>query len=316
MTATMVAAIWYALAVPGRGHVGPLPALTEEERDIASRLKNHVMAIASVPHNIEHYAALKLAASYIEQTLEELKYAVNRQPFTVAGREVKNIEVQRKGSIGPPLVVVGTHYDSFDDAPGANDNGTGVAAILELARLLKDWQPRNVGLRFVLFVNEEPPYYRTRDMVSWRYAKHLAELSEQVHGMISLETLGAYSDAPGSQEYPRPFSFILPSTANFVAFVGLPGSRAFHHEVLASFRKHCEFPSIGAVVPDEVAPGAGWSDHWSFRMSGYPAMMITDTALFRYPHYHLPSDTPDKVDYERLARVTKGLEHVLRDVVR
>jgi Peptidase family M28 len=305
---------WYALVVPGRGHSGPLPPLTDAERDLAYRLKDHVDAIASVPHNIKHYAALEMAAQHIEHTMETLGYSVNREVFSVGGREVRNIEVQREESSGASMVVVGAHYDSYGDAPGANDNGTGVAAILELARLLKDWQPRNIRLRLVLFVNEEPPYYRTQDMGSWRYAKGLSERGEKVHGMISLETLGAFSDVPGSQKYPKPLSLALPSTANFIAFVGLPGSRAFHHEVMASFRTHTEFPSMGAVIPDAVAPGAGWSDHWSFQMFGYPAMMITDTALFRYPHYHLPSDTPDKVDYQRLARITKGLERVLREL--
>jgi hypothetical protein len=111
----------------------------------------------------------------------------------------------------------------------------------------------------------------------------------------------------GSQRYPIPFGLILPTTANFIALVGLPGFRTFLHEVVASFRRHTAFPSIGGVAPDALVPGIGWSDHWAFPSFGYPAVMVTDTALFRYPHYHLPSDTPDKVDYQRLARVTKGV---------
>ena len=107
---------------------------------------------------------------------------------------------------------------------------------------------------------------------------------------------------------------LMPSTANFVAFIGLPGSREFLHAVMASFRRHTPFPSIGGLAPDALVPGAGWSDHWSFRQFDVPAIMATDTALFRYPHYHRPSDTPDKVDYERLARITKGFERVVRDI--
>jgi hypothetical protein len=315
IAALATVAWWYALVVPGRSHVGPLPPATSDGLDAAVRLRRHVVATASVPHNIKNYEALERAAKYIEATLEGLGYSVSRQNFTVAGHTVRNIEVEREAQMADaPTLVVGAHYDSFENAPGANDNGSGVAAILELARLLKEWQPQRTRLRLVLFVNEEPPYYRTPDMGSWRYAKTLSERGEKVHGMISLETLGAFSDTPGSQRYPPPFGLIFPTTAEFVAFVGLPGSRNFLHEVVASFRRHADFPSIGGVAPDVLVPGIGWSDHWAFRSFGYPAIMVTDTALFRYQHYHLPSDTPDKVDYERLARITKGLERVVREV--
>jgi hypothetical protein len=151
-------------------------------------------------------------------------------------------------------------------------------------------------------------------MGSWRYAKSLSERGENVRGMISLETLGAFSETPGSQRYPVPFGLIFPSAANFVAIVGLPGSRSFLHEVIGSFRRHTAFPSIGGVAPDLLVPGIGWSDHWSFRSFGYPGIMITDTALFRYRHYHLPTDLPDKIDYGKLARITKGLERVVREI--
>jgi hypothetical protein len=309
---------WYMLAVPGRGHQGALPAATSEEQDLARRLREHVTAIASTPHNIRHHEALEEAARHIESALRGLDYSIAPHPFAVGGRTVRNIEATREVRDGSGLIstlVIGAHYDSYGDAPGANDNATGTAAVLELARLLKGWQPQVTRVRFVLFVNEEPPYYRTPDMGSWRYAKSLAERGERVLGMISLETLGAFSDAAGSQRYPPPFGLIFPSTANFVAFVGLPGGRSFLHDVIGSFRRHLAFPSIGGVAPD-VVPGIGWSDHWAFHQFGFPAIMVTDTALFRYPHYHLPTDTPDKVDYDKLARITKGLEQVVREIAR
>ena len=131
--------------------------------------------------------------------------------------------------------------------------------------------------------------------------------------MIALETIGAFSDIPNSQRYPQPFGLIFPSTANFVAFVGLPGARGFLHTVIESFRRHVAFPSIGGLAPDAV-PGIGWSDHWAFHQFGFPSIMITDTAPYRYSHYHLPSDTPDKVDYDKLARITSGLELIVRDI--
>jgi hypothetical protein len=306
---------WYMLAVPGRSYRGPLPLPTPKEQDLASRLKAHVLAIASSPHNVQHDEQLEAAAQYIERELRNLGYAIGRQEFSVDGSNVRNIEVLRdpRRKVATATLVVGAHYDSYDDAPGANDNGTGTAAVIELARLLKDWQPERTRVRLVLFVNEEPPYYRTPDMGSWRYAQRLFDAGEPVLGMISLETIGAFSDTPNSQRYPQPFGLIFPSTANFVAFVALPGGRAFLHSVIGSFRRNVAFPSIGGLAPDAI-PGIGWSDHWAFHQFGFPSVMVSDTAPYRYRHYHLPSDTPDKVDYDMLARITSGLELVVREI--
>jgi hypothetical protein len=306
---------WYMLAVPGRSHRGPLPAPTPKEQDLAARLREHVTAIASTPHNVRHSEELEAAARYIEGELRNNGYSVARQEFSVDGTTVCNIEttIDPRGNAPTATLVVGAHYDSYEDAPGANDNASGTAAVLELARLLKDWQPGRTRVRLVLFVNEEPPYYRTGDMGSWRYAKRLADSGEHVLGMMALETIGVFSDAPKSQRYPFPFGMIFPTTADFVAFVGLPGGRAFLRGVIGAFRRNLAFPSIGGLAPD-VVPGIGWSDHWAFHRFGFPAIMITDTALYRYSHYHLPSDSPDKVDYDKLARITGGLELVIRQI--
>lgn len=314
----IAALLWYGLGVPGQSHKGPLPPATSEEENLAARLKQHVAAIASEPHNVRHYASLEKAARYIEQTLTAEGYRVNSQPYDVLEWTVRNLDVSIEPQGGGPAaktIVVGAHYDSFFRSPGGNDNGSGTAAVLELARLLKDLKPAHTRLRLVLFVNEEPPFFQTDDMGSYRYAQMLAERNEPVAAMISLETLGCFSDEPGSQKYPKPFGAVFPDRADFVAFVGMPGSRGLVREAIASFRRHTAFPSIGGVAPGAV-PGIDWSDHWAFAGRGIPAMMITDTAIFRYPHYHKPSDTPDKVDYGRLARVTKGIERVLRDMAK
>jgi hypothetical protein len=311
------AAFHYMTAVPGRPHEGPLPPLTADEAVIARRLAGHITAIASRPHNLRYYRELEQAARYIESELKALGYQPFAQAFEVEGKAVRNIEAtiepsdpaRHHGSI-----VVGAHYDSYGDAPGANDNGTGVAAVLELARMLADLRGRtDARIRLVLFVNEEPPYFKTPAMGSYRYARLLAERRERVIGMFSLETLGCFYDEPGTQRYPAPFGLLYPSQGNFIAFVGLPGSRPLLHAVVESFRRHAAFPTIGGVAPG-IVPGIDWSDHWSFEQAGYPAVMVTDTALFRYPHYHRPSDTPDKVDTEKLARITRGLERVVREM--
>jgi Zn-dependent M28 family amino/carboxypeptidase len=302
------------IALPLQPHRGPLPALTADEGALATRLRAHVTAVAAREHNLEAFDELEKVAVYLETSLRTAGYTPGRQEFTVRGRRVRNIDViiEAADASDPDVIVVGAHYDSVPDAPGANDNGSGVAGVLELARMLADLKERaRKRIRLVLFVNEEAPYFKSPEMGSFQYARALKARGERVLGMYCLETLGFYSDAPGSQQYPAPFNLIFPDRGDFVAFVGLFGSRTLTHETIMSFRSHTAFPSIGGIAPGFI-PGIDWSDHWSFAQHGFPAVMITDTALFRYPHYHLPSDTPDKIDYERLARVVKGIERVVR----
>jgi hypothetical protein len=318
LCAITAAALWYSLHLPGKPFIGPAPPVTTGEAELGQRLRRHVTAIASEPHNIAHYPALERSAAYIEAELAALGYTPQPQVFESDGRSVRNIEVVLSppgADANTPSIVIGAHYDSAGIAPGANDNGSGTAAVIELARLLKDVPLKDKRLRLVLFVNEEPPYDRTPDMGSARYAKALHEKGEQVAGMVSLETIGCFSDKPGTQVYPAPFGLFFSDKANFVAFVAMPGSRSFLHDVVGLFRGHTQFPTIGGTAPDQV-PGVGWSDHWAFWERGYPAIMVTDTALFRYPHYHKATDTPDKVDYDKLARITLGLEKTIRDLLR
>ena len=312
-------AFHYTTAVPGEPHRGALPPRTAEEAALAARLKGHIEIIAAREHNIDTYEALENAARYIEASLQRHGYEVGRQIFTARDKPVRNIDATIEPAPGitdPDVLVVGAHYDSAQGTPGANDNASGVAAVLELAGLLADLKGKaEKRIRLVLFVNEEPPYFKTADMGSLHYANALAARGERVVAMYCLETIGFYSDAPGTQQYPAPFGMMFPDRADFVAFVGLLGSRPLLRETVRSFRAHTAFPSIGGVAPGFI-PGIDWSDHWSFAQHRFPAVMITDTALFRYPHYHLPTDTPDKVDVERLARVTKGIERVIRDAAR
>ena len=305
--------LWYMVKVPGVSHAGALTPLTGEEQLIAENLRRHVTAIASREHNVFKPAELEAAAQYIEQTLAGLGYVVAAQRYQAGPVEVRNIEVGIKGSThAPEIVVVGAHYDSVAGAVGANDNGSGVAAVLELARLFRDSKPART-LRFVAFVNEEPPFYHSDAMGSRQYARRSKERGENIVAMFSLETIGYYSDRAGSQHYPFPLNFFYPSTGEFIAFVSNLGSRALLHEVIAAFRRHAGLPSEGVAAPAFI-PGVDWSDHWSFWQEGWPALMVTDTAPYRYPHYHTQQDTPDKVDYERTTRVVTGLHGMLREL--
>jgi len=305
--------LWYMVTAPGKSYSGELKPLTAEDTRLRGNLRDHVVAVASKEHNVFHFAELEAAAQYIELTLSRFGYRVDTQRFKAAQGEVRNIEVEVKGAArAQEIIVVGAHYDSVMGAPGANDNGSGVAAVLELARLWRSAQPART-LRFVLFVNEEPPFFKSDEMGSRHYARRAKVRGENIVAMFSLETIGHYSDESGSQRYPFPLGFFYPSTANFIAFVSNFASRPLLHEAIASFRRHAEFPSEGVAAP-ALIPGVDWSDHWSFWREGYPALMVTDTAPYRYPHYHAETDTPDKVDYERLARVVAGLHRMLREL--
>ncbi len=316
IAAIVAAAVHYSIVFPRQPFKGPLPELSAAQTDLAARLQTHVTAIASTPHNIDHYAELEAAAAYIETTLKGFGYTPTAHVFEVDGHDVRNIEIvfePTTATPNPPCIVIGAHYDSADDVPGANDNGSAVACALELAHVLATFKPADYRLRLAFWVNEEAPYGKSPDMGSWQHAKTLKDAGENIAGMIALETLGYFSNEPGSQQFPKPFNLVYSNVGNFVAFVGLPGSRAFLRKALASFRSNTPFPSIGGVAPGFLE-GIDLSDHWAFHQFGFPAIMITDTAPFRNPYYHELNDLPENVDYQSLARITTGIEKMTREL--
>ncbi len=301
------------IRMPGASHRGELPPADEELTALAGELRSDVTALAGKigpRHLLAAPGNFAKAAEWVETELALIGYPVDVQEYRVFGQPCWNFAVEVPGEARPEeIVVVGAHYDSAMNTPGANDNASGVAAVLALARRFFR-RPADRTVRFVAFANEEPPYFQTEKMGSWVYARKCREQGERITAMLSLETIGYYDDAPGSQRYPAPFGLAYPSTGNFVAFVGSTGSADLVRRSVAAFRRHELFPSEGAALPGAVA-GVGFSDHWAFRQEGYPAAMVTDTAMFRYPHYHEPTDTPDRIDYDRLARVVRGLEQVV-----
>jgi hypothetical protein len=316
------------IRMPGRSYRGSLPLLGQAEAARRDELRRHVEQLAGEigERNVIRYDRLSAAADYLQQILEGDEYEVQRQEFAVPSgfgssthaadqtRTCYNLEVQIEGAVRPDeIVVVGAHYDSAPGTPGANDNATGTAAVLALAHTFAG---RTSGrtLRFVLFTNEEPPHFHTPSMGSLVYAKRCQVRREQVVAMVSLETIGYFSDEPGSQKYPFPIGLFYPSTGDFVGFVGNISSRRLVHRAIRSFRAAAKFPSRGVAAPGSI-PGIDWSDHWSFWQAGYSGIMVTDTAPFRYEHYHTADDTADKIDYDRLARVVTGMEMVIEDLV-
>jgi Zn-dependent M28 family amino/carboxypeptidase len=308
----------FMTSMPGKSYTGVLPPLSVQEAQTAENLRKHVSILAGTigDRNTIHYKALQDASQYIEDFIKAQGYKVDSQEFVAGGRKVRNLVAEFNGGAGASseIVVVGAHYDTVPECPGADDNASGVAALLELARLLKTTHPAST-LRLVAFVNEEPPYFQTADMGSWVYAKQLRQRHENIVAAVSLETIGMYTDTPGSQHYPQGFSLLYPSTGNFIGFVGNFSSRRLVREMVRSFRQTTAFPSEGTAAPEWIG-GVGWSDHWSFWQEGYPAVMITDTAPFRNKNYHLPSDTRNTLEYDRMARVVHGLARVIANLGR
>jgi Peptidase family M28 len=294
---------------------GPLPPLTDEQRRLEGELRSNVHELAGIigERNLFRHKQLVASSAFIRSAFQTSGYDVRRYDYEVAGEICENLEAQVVGVEKPDeLLIIGAHYDSVQGSPGANDNATGVAALLTLARTMANTRPSST-VRFVAFANEEPPLFQGPHMGSLLYAKQCRERSENIRLMLSLETIGYYSDEPRSQTYPFPFSLFYPSRGNFIAFVSNMENARWVKRVLASFRLHAQFPSEGAALWEWI-PGVAWSDHWSFWQAGYPAVMVTDTALNRYPHYHSAADTPDKVDFPRMALVVSGLHQVIHEL--
>lgn len=301
-----------SIRMPGRSFTGSLPALTPAQKDLEGRLRAHVEMLAGQigERNSQRMSALDSAAVYIDSMLSSFGYMTRSEPYELYGKVFRNIEVTLTGTSRPEeIVVIGGHYDSVDGTPGADDNASGTAAVIELARLFKS-KPANRTIKFVAFVNEEPPFFWSEDMGSLRYTRAARARGDDIVAMLSLETIGFYSERAGSQRYPPILGWFYPDRGNFLGVVGNVGSRDLVRTVLAEFRNAASFPSAGSAAPKQL-PGIGWSDQWSFWKVGYDGVMITDTAPFRNDNYHGPLDGPATLNYDHMARVVDGVAAVV-----
>ena len=276
-------------------------------------LRAHVEALAGAigERNVFRPAALAAAAALVADVWRDQGWEVGAQTYELRGVACANLEVARRGVTRPDeIVLVGAHYDSVLGSPGADDNASGVAALFEISRALALSPEPARTVRFVAFVNEEPPFFFTQAMGSHVYARAARARGDDIRAMLALETIGYYSEAAGSQHYPPFFRFFFPGRGDFVAFVSNLRSRRLLRRTVQAFRAGSDFP-VECLATPGLVPGAAWSDHRSFWRQGYRALMVTDTAFYRYPHYHSPDDTPDKLDYGALARVAEGLANAV-----
>ncbi|MGD2080458.1 MAG: M28 family peptidase [Nitrospirota bacterium] len=285
-------------------------------QELQDRLARHVGALAE-DIGVRSYldlARLESAASYIEDRLREAGIEARRQEFSYRGETYFNVlgEVEGTGPSGEALLV-GAHYDTVTGSPGADDNASAVAGMIELARLAAK-SPLPLTAKFAAFTLEEPPAFRSSRMGSMVCAESLRKEGARLRGMISLEMIGYYTDEPGSQYYPLPgFGLKYPSRGNFIAFVGDMASKRFTREVRDAFRASSTLP-VESLNTLSLVPGVDFSDHRSFWKHGYRAFMVTDTAFYRNPHYHAPSDLPRTLDYGRMAELVRGLYLALAEL--
>ena len=261
----------------------------------------------SPPRNAFNLSSLNKSAEYIYREFEKIAPRVNYQTFKVGQQEYKNIVL----SLGPEngeRIVVGAHYDVCGDQPGADDNASGVAGLLEIARLVHEQKPNlKYRIDFVAFALEEPPYFKTDEMGSAVHAKSLAAAGVKLRGMVCLEMIGYYSEEKDSQDYPvAALKAIYPNKGNFISVVGNMGQGSLVKHLKKYMQAGSQIGVESLTAPSSV-PGVDFSDHLNYWRYDYPAVMITNTAFFRNPNYHLNSDTIDTLDFDKMAEVVKGV---------
>ncbi len=283
---------------------------------LEQRLADHVAFLSQNigARNLGHYSALVKASEYIFDSITAFKFCVEKQEYSVTGKAVHNLILEKKGTDEPDeIFILGAHYDTVLDSPGADDNATGIAALLEIIRLLEDYQNQKT-IRFVAFTLEEPPFFGTDKMGSMAYAKKCRENQDNIIGMVAFEMLGYFSEEPNSQEYPlAEMKMAYPERGNFIGVVGNKHSEKFT-EAFVKKLKDTSLAKVEFLIANSFMPGVDLSDHASFWKYDYPALMLTDTAFFRNPYYHTAEDKIDHLNFKKFARLVLGLNYTLREL--
>lgn len=304
-TIALITAWLLTIWMPSASFSGTPALFTPAEESLEVALTQTLQNLQSIgPRNDQNPGSLEKTIALLSPTFADV------QSYTINEKQYENRIAEIKGSEHPEqIILISAHYDTVPGSPGADDDGTGIAAITELAKRFSQTKPART-LRFVAFTNEEKPFAGTDTMGSRVYAKQAADRKENILGMFSLEMLGYYSDRPNSQQYPVPVNGLYPNQGNFIGFISNLKSRELLKTSLLVFRQTATVPSEGIALPEAIG-AIGRSDHASFWKYGYPALMVTDTANFRTPYYHTPQDTVETLDLDRLTRVVLGLEQVI-----
>lgn len=281
---------------------------------LEQRLREHVRELADDvgERHIWRPGSLGAAARYIRSEWESQGHTIHTLPcYTLKGEACANLEIVIRGTASPEVIIVaGAHYDTVQGSPGADDNASGVATVLELSRLLKNLCPART-LKLVAFVNEEAPFFHSSRMGSAFYARAARARGDDISLMLSFEMLGCYLESPGTQSYPPLLRHFYPDRGDFIAFVSNLAGRQALRQTVKVFRACCDFPCESLAAP-AIVPGVSWSDQFSFWRAGYKALMVTDTAFYRNACYHTAQDTAEKLNYSSMAQVVDGLARTLR----
>ncbi|MDI6776756.1 MAG: M28 family peptidase [Syntrophales bacterium] len=291
-----------------------LPKPDSAKNEDVHRLYAHVEHISTHigSRSILEYTKLEATKRYIVSCLESFGYVPTLQNYTYGGKVYSNVIVSMKGEKYPDeTVIIGAHYDTVFDTPGADDNASAVAILLEMCRILKDYSPKKT-LKLIFFVLEEPPLFRSEYMGSYIYAADAKARNENITAMLSLEMLGYYTDQKGGQMFPLPLMGLMyPSTPNFIGVVGNLKSKRLVERVKNYLLEGSSVPVV-SLSTFSFVPGVDFSDHRSFWKMGYPAVMITDTAFYRNPNYHSERDTINTLNFDKMSDLLKGLVHVTK----
>ncbi len=274
----------------------------------------HVLSSEIGSRGYLQITSLEKTADYITTELTSYGYKVLFQKYRFKGNTYKNIIAEIRGEKAPEkIIVIGAHYDTVMETPGADDNASGIAGLLELARLFNNHSLHRT-VRFIAFALEEPPAFRSKFMGSYVYAGDLKEKGEDIEGMICLEMIGYFTDMPESQYFPLSFfRWFYSDKGDFIALVSNPQSKKFLLKVKDAFKKGSDLP-VESIAALSIVPGVDFSDHRSFWNFGYNALMVTDTAFYRNPNYHGIGDTPETLDYNRMAKVVWGLKSAIEEL--
>lgn len=288
---------------------------------IEGNLRKHVDHLAGLigPRTLRKPKMIKATTDYIALQWQEMKYDVSEEYFETSQGTAFNLVTEHAGNRRPSeIVLLGAHYDTVWETPGADDNASAVAVLIEVSRLLRDHVGKRTT-RFVAFACEEPPFFHLGEMGSQHHAWQARTTGEKIKAMLCLEMVGYFRDELGSQKVPEAIPPILrrffPKRGNFLTAVGNLPSWRLAWNFRRGFKRGTKLPLFAIALP-ELIKEIRFSDNSSFWDQGYPALMLTDTSFLRNPHYHLPSDTPDTLDYARMTQVTLGVASAMRKLLR
>ena len=296
--------------------------MTVDRAEIESNLRLHVDRLAGLigPRHLEHPKSIEATIGYIKGQWTEMGHQVRDEIYGALEYQATNLIVEELGSTRPDeIVLLGAHYDTVEITPGADDNASAVAVLLEVSRLLRGYQGKRKA-RYVAFACEEPPYFNLDLMGSQHHARESRERDDKIVGMLCLEMVGYFKDEVGSQQVPltipKIFHRLFPRRGNFLAAVGNLSSKRLCWAFRRGFKRGARrMPLLTLCLPEAIHE-IRMSDNSSFWDQGYPALMLTDTAFLRNPNYHLMSDTPDTLDYARMTEVTLGVAGAMRRLLK